>query len=40
MTEISSDILNHHAPLKQTQVIGNHAPFMTKDLSKSIMNQT
>ena len=40
LTEIFNDILNHHAPLKQKQVRGNHAPFMTKDLSKAIMNKS
>ena len=39
LTEIFNDILNNHAPLKQ-QVRGNHAPFMTKDLSKAIMNNS
>ena len=39
LTEIFNDILNNHAPLKQ-QVRGNHAPFMTKDLSKAIMNKS
>ena len=27
LTEIFNGILNHHAPLKQKQVRGNHAPF-------------
>ena len=40
LTEIFNDILNNHAPLKQKQVRGNHAPFMTKDLSKAIMNNS
>ena len=40
LTEIFNDILNNHAPLKQKQVRGNHAPFMTKDLSKAIMNKS
>ena len=40
LTEIFNDILNHHAPLKQKQVRGNHAPFMTKDLSKAIINNS
>ena len=40
LTEIFNDILNHHAPLKQKQLRGNHAPFMTKDLSKAIMNKS
>ena len=40
LSEIFNDILNHHAPLKQKQVRGNHAPFMTKDLNKAIMNNS
>ena len=40
LTEIFNDILNNHAPLKQKQVRGNHAPFMTKDFSKAIMNKS
>ena len=38
ISEIFNDILNHHAPLIQKQVRGNHALFMTKDLSKKLMN--
>ena len=38
--EIFNDTLNHHAPLKQKQVSGNHAPFMTKDLNKAIMSNS
>ena len=34
------DILHHHAPLKQKQIRRNHAPFMTKDLNKAIMNKS
>ena len=40
LTEIFNDILNHHAPIKQKQVRGNQAPFMTKDLSKAIMDKS
>ena len=40
LTEIFNDIINHHVPLKQKQVRGNHAPFLTKDLSKAIMNKS
>ena len=39
-SEIFNDILNHHAPLKEKQLRGNHAPFMTKDLNKAIMNKS
>ena len=35
-----NDILNHHTPLKQKQVRGNHAAFMTKALSKAIMSKS
>ena len=40
LTEIVNDTLNHHAPLEQNQVRGNHASFMTKDLSKAKMNKS
>ena len=40
LTGIFNDIHNHHAPLQQKQERGNHAPFMTKDLSKAIMNKS
>ena len=40
LSEIFNDILNHHTPLNQKQVRGNHAPFMTKDLSKATMNKS
>ena len=33
------DILNHQNPLKEKQIRGNHAPFMTKKLSKAIMEK-
>ena len=39
LSEIFVDILNHHAPLKEKQIRGNHAPFMTKELSKAIMEK-
>ena len=37
---IFQNILNKHAPLKQKKIRGNHASFMTKDLSKAIMNKS
>ena len=40
LSEIFVDILNHHAPLKEKQIRGNHAPFMTKELSKAIMEKS
>ena len=39
-TRIFQNVLNKHAPIKQKKVRGNHAPFMTKDLSKAIMNKS
>ena len=38
LTEFFNDILN--APQKQKQLRGNHARFITKDLSKAIMNKS
>ena len=37
LTNIFRSPLDNHAPLKQTQVRENQAPFMTKKLSKPIM---
>ena len=34
------DILNHHAPFKEKQIWGTHASFMTKELSKAIMEKS
>ena len=34
--EVFNDILNHHVPLKEKQIRGNHATFMTEELSKAI----
>ena len=34
------DILNHHAPLKEKQIRGNHAPFMNRELNKVIMKKS
>ena len=39
-TRIFQNVLNKYAPLKQKKVWGNNAPFMTKDLSKAIMNKS
>ena len=33
-------ILDHHAPLKTKRIRGNQAKFMTKELSKPIMNRS
>ena len=40
LTRIFQNLLNKHASLKQKKVRGNHAPFMTKKLSKAIMNKS
>ena len=40
LSEVFIDILNHHAPLKEKQIKGNHARFMTKELSKAIMEKS
>ena len=40
LSEIFVDILNHHAPLKEKQIRGNHALFMAKELSKAIMEKS
>ena len=39
-TRIFQKVLNEHAPVKQKKVRGSHTPFMTKDLSKAIMNKS
>lgn len=40
LTEIFSNILDKHAPLKSKKVRGNQAPFMNKLLSKAIMSKS
>ena len=40
LSEIFNDILNYYAPPKEKQVRGNHAPFMTKKLSKAVMEKS
>ena len=40
LTEILSETLNKHAPIKSKTVRGNQAPFMNKVISKSIMNKS
>ena len=39
-SDIFRTILDHHAPLKTKSIRGNQAKFMTKELSKSIMNKS
>ena len=40
MSEIFSEVLNYDASLNQKSVRGNHAPFMTRELSKAIMTKS
>ena len=40
LTNIFRSTLDNHASLKQKQVRGNQAPFMTKELSKAIMTRS
>ena len=40
LTNIFRSTLDSHAPLKQKQVRGNQAPFMTKELSKAVMTRS
>ena len=40
LTEIMSEVLEKHAPLKIKAIRGNQAPFMNKRLSKAIMNKS
>ena len=40
LTEIMSEVLEKHVPLKTKTIRGNQAPFMNKRLSKAIMNKS
>ena len=40
LSEIFVETLNHHFHLKEKQIRGNHAPFMTKELSKAVMEKS
>ena len=40
VTNIVESTLDSHAPLKQKRVMGNQAPFMTKELSKAIITRS
>ena len=40
LSEIFSEVLNYRVPLKQKSVRGNHASFMTRELSKAIMTKS
>ena len=33
-------VLDKHAPLKAKKVTGNQSPFMTKELSKAVKNES
>ena len=39
-TKVFRLLLDKHAPLKVKKVRGNQGPFMTKQLSKAIMNKS
>ena len=40
LTNIFRPTLDNHAPLKQKQVRGNQAPFMTKEMSKAVITRS
>ena len=40
LTQIFTEVLDSHAPLKQKKIRGNQAPFMTRELSKAIMDKS
>ena len=40
LTEILSEVLDKHAPLKTKTIRSNQAPFMNKNLSKVIMTKS
>ena len=39
-TKVFRLVLDKHAPLEVKKVRGNQGPFMTKELSKAIMNKS
>ena len=39
-SDVFRSVLDRHAPLKRKMIRGNQAPFMTKQLSKVIMNRS
>ena len=39
-TNVFRYVLDKHAPLKTKTIRGNHKPFMTKNLSKAIINRS
>ena len=40
LTQIFTEVLYSHAPLKHKTIRGNQAPFMTRELSKAIMDKS
>ena len=40
LSEFLTDISNHHAPLKEKQIRGSHAPSIIKELRKAIMEES
>ena len=40
LTQIFTEVLDSHAPLKHKKIRGNQAPFMTRELSKAIMDKS
>ena len=38
--DVFRSVLNRHAPLERKIIRGNQGPFMTKQLSKTIMNRS
>ena len=40
ISDIFSDVLNYHPPLKQKSFPGNHVSFMNKEISKAIMTKS
>ena len=39
-TNVFRYVLDKHAPLKTKAIRGNHAPFITQNLNKTIMNRS
>ena len=39
-SDVFRSVLDRHAPLKRKMIRGNQGPFMTKQLSKAIMNRS
>ena len=39
-SDVFRSVLDRHTPLKKKMIRGNQGPFMTKQLSKTIMNRS